>query len=155
MVTTKVGCSDTTIKQVNVYPLPNANFGYDVNCDESQITIDFNDQSTVANDVINSWFYDFGGQGSISAQNPTQLFVGSGNFVISQIVSTVNGCVDTVVQTITIPQRPDAGFFYNTSNGLNIGDVLTLLIHRTMLIKTKNLFLDKNVKNIVLTEQFI
>jgi gliding motility-associated-like protein len=127
VVTTNVGCSDTTIKQVNVYPLPNANFGYDVNCNGSQITIDFNDQSTVANDVINSWFYDFGGQGSISAQNPTQLFVGSGNFVVSQIVSTVHGCVDTVVQTITIPQRPDAGFFYNTSNGLNIGAVFNFI----------------------------
>jgi len=127
IVTTNVGCVDTINQSVSVFPLPNADFDYTVNCDGSQITIDFNDQSTVANDVINSWFYDFGGQGSISAQNPTQLFVGSGTFVISQIVSTVNGCVDTTVQSIVIPPRPDAGFFYNTSNGLNIGAVFNFV----------------------------
>lgn len=127
VVTTNVGCSDTVVKQVNVWPLPNANFGYNVNCTGSQITINFNDQATVSNDVINSWFYDFGGQGSVSAQNPTQLFVGSGNFVISQIVSTIHGCIDTTVQVISIPPRPDAGFFYNTSNGLNIGAVFNFV----------------------------
>lgn len=127
IVTTNVGCSDTVVKTINVWPLPDANFNYNVNCNGSQITIDFTDQAIVSNDVINSWFYDFGGQGSVSAQNPTQLFVGSGTFVISQIVSTSHGCVDTIVKSIVIPPRPDAGFFYNTSNGLNIGAVFNFV----------------------------
>ncbi|MFT4696452.1 MAG: gliding motility-associated-like protein, partial [Urechidicola sp.] len=39
----------------------------------------------------------------------------------THVVGTVNGCFDTIVQTVVIPTKPEAGFFYNTSNGLNIG----------------------------------
>lgn len=121
IVTTNVGCSDTIIKQVEVFELPTADFDYNINCNGSQLTIDFNDQSSVVNDNITNWFYDFGGQGSQSAENPTQLFVGSGNFVVTEIVTTSNGCIDSIVKIINLPARPDAGFYYNSSNGQNIG----------------------------------
>ncbi len=121
IVTSNVGCTDTVVKPVDVYELPDAMFGYEINCSGSQLTIDFDDQSTVANDNITNWFYDFGGQGSQSTENPTQLFVGSGNFVITEIVTTSHGCVDSIVDIINIPARPEAGFYYNSSNGLNIG----------------------------------
>jgi gliding motility-associated-like protein len=121
IVTTNVGCTDTTVKTVNVWELPNAGFNYSTNCNGSQVIIDFTDNSSSANDTINYWFYDFGGQGTAAAQNPSQLFIGDGDFVITQIVSTTHGCVDSIVDIITIPPRPTAGFFYNTSNGLNIG----------------------------------
>jgi gliding motility-associated-like protein len=127
VVTTNVGCSDTSTHTVNVFPLPIANFDYTISCNSNQILVDFNDLSVVNNDIITSWFYDFGGQGAISAQHPTQLFIGSGNFVITQIVSTSNGCVDTTIQVMTITPRPDAGFFYNTSNGLNIGALFNFI----------------------------
>ena len=121
IVTTSAGCSDTTTETVNVYDLPTAHFNYSASCDVQQITVDFTDSSYSSNNPINYWFYDFGGQGSIAAENPSQVFVGSGNFIITQIVGTQFGCVDTTVQVINIPERPDAGFYYNTSNGLNIG----------------------------------
>ena len=127
IVTTNIGCRDTVVKPVNVYELPNAAFFYDINCSAGQITIDFTDSSYSANDTINYWFYDFGGQGNAAAQHPTQLFVGSGNFIISQIVSTTHGCVDTIVEVINIPERPEAGFYYNTSNGQNIGAEFTFI----------------------------
>ncbi len=121
IVTTNLGCSDTIVKPVQVYELPNADFDYALNCTGTQLIIDFTDASNVSSDVINNWFYDFGGQGSQATQNPSQLFVGSGNFVITQVVTTVNGCIDSIVQIVNVPPRPDAGFFYSTSNGLNIG----------------------------------
>lgn len=121
IVTTDVGCADTTIKSVEVHELPTANFSYVANCTGTQVILDFTDASTSASDTIDYWFYDFGGQGTQAVQNPTQLFIGDGDFVVSQIVETEFGCADTLVQIISIPPRPDAGFFYNTSNGLNIG----------------------------------
>lgn len=121
ITTTSIGCSDTTTETVNVFELPVANFNYAANCDGQQIIVDFTDSSYSANDTIDYWFYDFGGQGTAAAQNPSQLFIGDGNFIITQIVGTIHGCVDTVIQTINIPPRPEAGFYYNTSNGLNIG----------------------------------
>ncbi|HLP12778.1 MAG TPA: PKD domain-containing protein [Flavobacteriales bacterium] len=121
VVTTNVGCSDTVTQTVNAWPIPTSNFVYTSSCVGSNLVIDFTDTSTVSGDVINYWFYDFGGMGSATTENPTQLFTGSGNFTITHIVSTVHGCLDTLVTVITIPPRPSAGFYYNTDNGLNVG----------------------------------
>jgi len=114
-------CSDTVIKTVEVYEIPVASFDHSINCVGSQLIVDFTDQSTTNQDAITNWLYDFGGQGIQSVPDPSQLFIGDGNFVITQIVTTVNNCVDTNIQIINIDPRPEAGFFYNTSNGLNIG----------------------------------
>jgi gliding motility-associated-like protein len=127
IVTNTAGCTDTINQNVTVYDLPSANFDYEISCTGAQLIIDFEDLSSVNNDVINYWFYDFGGQGSQATQNPTQLFVGSGNFIVTQIVETANNCIDSIVQTIFIDPRPEAGFYYNTSNGQNIGAIFEFI----------------------------
>ena len=127
IVGSDVGCSDTLLQTIEVYELPNAYFNYTVTCTDNQVVIDFMDSSYTLNDSITSWFYDFGGQGAQAVQDPTQLFIGDGDFVITQIVETEHGCVDTIVQTVYIPPRPDAGFYYNTSNGLNVGAEFTFI----------------------------
>ncbi len=127
IVESSVGCTDTVVKQVEVFELPIADFSWTTTCNGTQITADFTDLSTTQNDNIVSWMWDFGGQGSQSTQNPTQLFNGDGNFTITQIVETDNGCRDTSVQVLTIQPLPEAGFFYNTSNGLNIGADFTFI----------------------------
>lgn len=121
ITTTNVGCTDTVVKPVNVFALPVANYTYTSTCTGSNIVIGFTDSSYVSSGTINYWFYDFGGMGSATAQNTSQLFTGSGNFTITHIVSTTNGCLDTLVDVIYIPPRPSAGFYYNTDNGLNVG----------------------------------
>jgi len=126
VTTTTIGCTDTVVKQVTVYELPTAGFTYTTTCTGTQIILAFTDQST-STDPINYWFYDFGGQGTVASQNPSQIFSGDGNFNISHIVKTVNGCSDTIIQTITIPPRPEAGFSYNTTNGMNIGAVFNFV----------------------------
>ncbi|MBX7094621.1 MAG: gliding motility-associated C-terminal domain-containing protein [Flavobacteriales bacterium] len=121
IVTNTTGCKDTLSQTVTVYPLPVANFSYVPACSGSQVTIDFTDNSTVSSGSINYWYYDFGGLGNIAAQNATQVFTGVGTFYITHIVSTTNGCRDTIVTPITVNPRPSAGFYYNTASGLNVG----------------------------------
>jgi len=122
ITTTNVGCSDTVVIPVTVNELPVAGFTYAGTCSGLDLDIAFTDISTTDLDSIEDYLYDFGGQGNPSAdQNPTQSFTGSGDFVITQIVSTYSGCLDSVVNIINVPERPDAGFYYNTTNGLNIG----------------------------------
>lgn len=121
IVESDAGCQDTMVNTVTVHELPVSDFTYSSSCDNALIVIDFQDASAINNGTINSWYYDFGGQGQQSTQNPSQLFIGEGNFIITQIVQTTDGCSDTSTQTITIPPAPNAAFFYNTSNGLNIG----------------------------------
>ena len=122
IIESSAGCFDTTTQTITVYDLPVADFTYNSSCNNANVVIDFTDASAVASGTINYWKYDFGGQGSPQfSQNPTNLFTGEGDFVITQIVKTTNGCADTTVKIITIPPSPVAGFFYNTSNGFNVG----------------------------------
>ena len=127
VATSDVGCSDTMVKTVDVYDVPVAAFGYDAECVNNQIVVNFYDSSTVANDTINFWYYDFGGQGSQATPNPTQLFLASGSFIITQIVNSTQNCADTNIQTINLTPKPEAGFYYNTNNGLNVGAQFTFI----------------------------
>lgn len=145
IVTSDAGCSDTTIKSVDVFELPVADFDYTSSCDNNLVILDFTDASTTASDPITYWYYDFGGQGSQATEDPSQLFIGSGNFVISHIVETVNGCSDTLVEIINIPPRPSAGFYYNTSNGLNVGAEFTFIDTSTYAVNWQYYFGDGNV----------
>lgn len=121
IVTSTVGCSDTIVQSVDVFEIPVADFSWNATCDDDLVIIDFTDESTTISDPIDFWYYDFGGLGSQAVENPTQLFVGTGNFTITHIVKTNNGCYDTIVEVINVPPLPSAGFYYNTAGGLNIG----------------------------------
>lgn len=126
ITTTSVGCKDTVTKQIEVFALPVASFTYIANCPNNQVIVDFTDNST-STDPINYWYYDFGGQGTVVTENPTQLFSLNGNYTITHIVSTTNGCSDTITQVLNVPQIPEAGFYYNTSNGLNVGAIFNFV----------------------------
>ena len=126
IVTNSIGCTDTIVKQVEVYDQPNASFTYVASCPNNQVIINFTDNST-STDPINYWFYDFGGQGANASANPTQLFNTDGDYTITHIVSTTNGCSDTVEQIISVPAIPVAGFYYNTSNGMNVGAIFNFV----------------------------
>ncbi len=121
IVENNVGCVDTIVKNVSVLNVPTADFTYTSVCNEDQVVVSFTDGSSVNNDVITNWNYDFGGQGNQSLQNPVTVFIAEGNFSVTQIVTTANGCKDTIVQIINIAPKPIAGFIFDTDNGLNIG----------------------------------
>ena len=121
IVESNVGCKDTITKDVTVFELPVAAYTTESSCNTNQVIMKFIDQSTVNNDNITDWSYDFGGQDNQSIQNPITVFIAEGNFSITQIVTTANGCKDTNIQIVNIPPKPVAGFFYDTDNGLNIG----------------------------------
>jgi gliding motility-associated-like protein len=127
ITTSDSGCSDSTIKVVEVFEIPVADFTYTSDCPNNQVIVDFADNSTTTTDALNYWFYDFGGPGSIATENATQLFAIDGDYTITHIVGTVNGCFDTLVQVLSVPPFPVAGFSYNTNNGLNIGAVFNFI----------------------------
>jgi gliding motility-associated-like protein len=127
VVSSNVGCSDTIVQNVNVFEIPVADFTASSDCPNNQIIVQFTDNSTTTNDPINFWFYDFGGAGTSASENATQLFTAEGDYEITHIVGTVNGCYDTIVQTLNVPPFPTAGFTYNTNNGLNIGAIFNFI----------------------------
>lgn len=126
IVTNDNGCTDTVTNSVQVFEVPTADFTYTSDCPNNQIIIDFTDNSS-SGDPINYWFYDFGGQGTSATANPSQIFNADGDYTITHIVGTTNGCYDTTTQVISVPPFPQAGFSYNTNNGLNIGAVFNFV----------------------------
>lgn len=120
IVTSNVGCTDTVVNQISAFEVPVADFSYSSNCPGGQVIVDFNDESTTASDAINYWYYDFGGLGNVTTENPTQLFPTNGDYSITHIVGSVNGCYDTIVEILSVPPYPVADFLFNASNASNV-----------------------------------
>lgn len=123
IVTSSAGCVDTIVQSVDAFEIPVASYTTSSDCPNNQIIVDFTDNSTTTTDALNFWYYDFGGAGSSATENASQLFTNEGDYTITHIVGTVNGCFDTIVEILNIPPYPEASFTYNTNNGLNIGAV--------------------------------
>jgi gliding motility-associated-like protein len=109
-----------------VHDKPVSNFTFTSACPNNQVIVSFTDAST-STDPINFWYYDFDGLGSIAQQNATQPFVNEGNYDIAHIVSTSFGCSDTTFNTVVVDPFPEAGFFFNTTGGLNVGSVFNFI----------------------------
>ncbi len=120
IVTNSNGCKDTVSNSIVVYDKPNADFNYNVDCQNNVRTVNFTDASTPSNQ-INYWFYDFGGQGIALTKDASQTFNNPGNYSVLHIVKTSNGCSDTVVKPLQITPLPEAGFAFNYSSGVNVG----------------------------------
>jgi len=126
IVTNSFGCSDTTSVNVLVHAKPLADFNYTSDCSNNTATLSFTDAST-STSTINYWFYDFDGQGSAALEDVNQQFASAGSFDITHIVTTLNGCSDTIVKVVVIDPLPEAGFYYNSNGGLNVGAIFNFI----------------------------
>ncbi|MGB4841264.1 MAG: PKD domain-containing protein [Saprospiraceae bacterium] len=116
------GCpNDTFIKQVNVYSLPDANFSLskDAECG-IPLTLYLNNLSS--GNVDNNWLIN----GNLVSKEPnyTHKFNSSGKFSIQLIVQSENLCMDTIIKSIDVFEKPLAAFEIK----LNVceGETLTL-----------------------------
>ena len=99
------GCQNsfTNSTIVVVYPNPIAAFSYSpIPASEINPVIKFTDSSYGA--AINGWMWHFGNLGDSSSvfQNPTFDYGVAGSYEVWLSVSTINGCVDSVVHTVVI-----------------------------------------------------
>ncbi|MAX82307.1 MAG: hypothetical protein CL843_19285 [Crocinitomicaceae bacterium] len=115
------GCLDTAVQQIQITPSPNANFyAPDTNCFNTSIA--FNNTSS---SNTNSFLWDFGDGNTSSETHPFHSFSGDGNYTVTLIASTINGCLDTMKQTITIQPQVIAEFAASpTITPLNQSEIL-------------------------------
>lgn len=107
------GCaSDNDTVFMSFIEIPTANFSLTNVCQEENAT--FNDLSTTPVGSITDWTWDFGNGGTSIAQTPIHAYNSSGTFEVELVVSSSNGCSDTIVQAITIHPLP-LPLFTNTS----------------------------------------
>lgn len=117
-VTTSMGCKDSISKMATVNCLPAANFSSTDVC-LSQ-TMNFIDLSIVPDDTINSsmpddsvtaWSWNFGDGSALSSiQNASRTYAIAGPHNVSLIVTSHNGCKDTVIKSVMVHPLPVAKF---------------------------------------------
>lgn len=108
VVTSSNGCTDTMVKPVTVYPLPQPSFDASIAC-ESYPT-NFTNTSFIPSGTINSYSYDFNGIGSSNQSDPSFTFPTSGIYNVALTAVSNFGCTNTVIQQIDVHAIPNAAF---------------------------------------------
>ncbi|MFM9050896.1 MAG: PKD domain-containing protein, partial [Bacteroidota bacterium] len=109
IVANAFGCLDTDQVQVRVNPLPVATFSNSGPVCNS-ISVSFTDQTSVGSGSVVSWQWDLGNGVNSTVQNPSLQYSTYGNFNVRLIVTTDEGCRDTVNQQVSIYAEPVASF---------------------------------------------
>lgn len=113
------GCTDTMVQTLNIFPVPVVDFVFQDECVNSLVS--FTNQSTDALAMTYEW--DFGDASSISTlEDPTHTYTTAGQYDVNLITENSNGCIDSLLQVITIFDLPaiDAGPDVQTCPGFQI-----------------------------------
>ena len=106
IVTSNEGCLDSTTKDLEIFPLPKADFTLSNVCQGDEAT--FNDQSTTTNTLNYQW--NFGDGMTSTLKDPTHRFSTSGDFSVQVIITDAEGCKDSVSKQLEAYPLPEAEF---------------------------------------------
>ncbi|MCB9188105.1 MAG: PKD domain-containing protein [Flavobacteriales bacterium] len=107
-IMTNEGCVDTLVQSVDVYPTPVANFTGENICAGS--SSDFTNSSSISSGSITSQFWDFGNGGTSTVLNPSEVFMAEGIYSVYLEVTSDQGCVASVNNSIQVYPNPVAQF---------------------------------------------
>ena len=128
---TTFNCANNVLSSqaiATVNPNPVANFTFSNACRDSAAV--FNNTSTILSGTIADFNWNFGDGSGSKDGSPTHAYVATGNYAVSLLAVSAQGCRDSITKTITINPRPVADFsFKNTCqdtavkfvNGTSIG----------------------------------
>ena len=124
-VTTPEGCIDDVIQQVTVHPKPVANFTAPGRC--TGFPTPFTSTSAVTSGNIIAWTWSNSNTIFSNLVSPSYTFPSDGDYPIELIVTTNNGCKDTVINSITVYPEPlvsnqDLTVCNDLACGLTLGD---------------------------------
>jgi len=103
------GCTDTASVHVVLFPSPFADFSPNDVCINE--VINFNNLSTIPSGTITAWSWSFGdGSPLLFIQSPSHTYLNIGSFPVTLIVTSNNGCKDTIIKNIVVHPLPVAQF---------------------------------------------
>jgi len=111
-VTNSNNCSKDTVKQISVSPKPVALFSYSAACVHDSTA--FTDLSIAPNSQLVAWAWTFGDGGTSNIQNPKHAYATAGTFQVKEIVTNLQGCKDSVTQSVLVHPKPVAAFQYTS-----------------------------------------
>ncbi len=111
---TSFGCTDSSTRMVNIFPISKADFittnALGKKCGAPQ-QISFINQSTSAAGYY--WDLDYNGnRGSITSTlvNPSHIYMQDGAYDVLLVAYNANGCIDSIIKPVYIKPFPKAGF---------------------------------------------
>ncbi len=116
VITASNGCSDTTVKTIAVHPTPFAQFTAGNAC--ASAFTQFNDISIISGASITDWKWTFSGSNTSFIQNPLHYFPNSGNNNIKLVVTSADGCKDSLTQTVVVHANPIVSFSLTPPDGV-------------------------------------
>jgi PKD repeat protein len=101
------GCISEIEKAVHVYSTPLADFSTNSACEED--TVLFWNQSEATDDnPLWSYYWDFGDGNNSTESDPIHLYAETGSYDVELVVQSLNGCRDTLFQTVIVNSNPTA-----------------------------------------------
>jgi len=128
IVLSQNGCADTIVLPVSTYYLPSVAFASPAPCLNGGTQ--FFDETTVTGGSAALWDWSFGEGGGSTEQDPIYQYGASGIYNVTLIVTTDQGCVDSITNTTEIYPGPTAAFsndppFANVFQNINFTDLST------------------------------
>lgn len=125
-----MGCADTLRDTITVFSIPVANFGFSNVCFNQAST--FNDLSTTSPGSITGWSWNFGdGSPLNTTASPSHTYTAPGQYAVTLIATSNNGCRDTVSKTTTVHALPVADYastnvcFATSANFINSSTIMS------------------------------
>ena len=106
VVTSSNGCKDSVSNSFNVFPKPIAAFAQPANQCLFGNSFTFNNTSTGAA----TYLWSFGDGATSTQQNPTHVYTTAANFTVQLVVTSSNGCKDSVSNSFNVFPKPIAAF---------------------------------------------
>lgn len=114
-------CLDTATTTVMVFPKPVASYSSTSVCEGYATS--FTNISTVSSGTITNNFWDFDDASNGSGVSPTHVYAADGSYDVKLVVTTSNGCTDSVTQQVIVHPKPDAMF---SATSVCLGNTTTL-----------------------------
>jgi gliding motility-associated-like protein len=95
---------------IRLIPSPTAQFTSVSACPND--TVQFTDTSVPNVGSITTWNWNFGDSNISTLQNPSHVYTAPGPYVVTLVVTSTNGCRDTIVDTVNVYYPPVVDFGY-------------------------------------------
>jgi PKD repeat protein len=106
-VTTDKGCATTSSMNITIYPRASLAFTTNNMCDGNSAV--FTNTTSVSNGSLN-YIWDFGDNSTSNNISPTHLYAATATYQVILYAYTNNGCMDSLLGSITIYPQPIAKF---------------------------------------------
>jgi len=113
VVTSGLGCKDSTTRSVSVFAKPVVNFSVNSlsQCVNGNSFV-FTNSTTIASGTV-SYVWRFGDGNTATTANATHSYLAAGTYIVKLIAVSNNGCSDSTTRTVTVNPKPTVDFSIN------------------------------------------